>query len=179
MCRLAQQLSSPAPAHRVRLSMHPPSPMAQQAPSSRGPPAALLTWQRKRNWWYFQRKLRSYAPGEPPCLLLQKQHKPWFSIPACPGASCLSPAASSPARQEEDLWGTARLHQNRMRGPKPTTQSLCNKADQLPPLSIRTTRRHKLRTGSSSPSSQCAARLQSEEHSPKMLTQTRIQGAGP
>lgn len=57
--------------------------------------------------------------------------------------------------------------------------SLCNKADQLPPLSIRTTRRHKLRTGGSSPSSQCAARLQSEEHSPKMLTQTQIQGAGP
>lgn len=53
-----------------------PLPHPRAAPACRRaqrPRAALLTWQRKRNWWYFQRKLRSYAPGDPPCLLLRKQ----------------------------------------------------------------------------------------------------------
>lgn len=99
---LARRLSSPAPAHGVRLPTHPASPETQQPPSCW---AALLTWQRKRNWWYFQRKLRSYAPGEPPCLLLQKQHRPRLSIaPTRPATSGLAPVASSPARQQEDLW---------------------------------------------------------------------------
>lgn len=155
--QLAQQLLSPTGS-----GIH--APISTAALSWQGPLATLLTWHRKRNWWYFQRKLRSYAPGEPPCLLLQKQHRPCLSIPDCPGVNCLVPAASWPAEQEENLWDTALFYQSQTQASKPTARCLCNKADPLPPLSVTTTGRHKLRAGS--PSSQCAAWLQDKGLSP-------------
>lgn len=92
--------------------------LTHTAHRAQGTHSPLLTWQRKRNWWYFQRKLRSYAPGEPPCLLLPKQqglsHTPCPQQPPSPARRDEVPgvqlssvrAHTSPQTQ---TWGSPRL----------------------------------------------------------------------